>query len=78
MFHVWLYLLGLGESLKEPDYQSDQDDIRAVWSRIEETIEHICKNAEWFDWEESFYGDLEEKTSQLLSASHGVRRLKWK
>ena len=70
VFHVWLYLLGLGKSLKEPDYQSDQDDVRAVWLCIKETIEHIRNNAEWFDWRESFYENLEEKTTRLLSWEH--------
>ena len=67
IFHVYLRILGLDESLKEPNYQSDQDDIRSVWLRIKETIEHIRKNAEWFDWKESIFGNLEEKTTRLLS-----------
>ena len=45
----------------------DQADLLAVWSRVKETIEHIRKNSEWFDWDESIYGNLEERTTQLLS-----------
>ena len=45
----------------------DQDDLLAVWTRVQETLEHIRKNHDWFNWNESIFGNLEEKTTRLLS-----------
>jgi len=47
--------------------RDNQNDIRDVWVRVKETIEHIRKNPDWFDWDESIYGNLEKKTTRLLS-----------
>jgi len=48
-------------------HNENHDDLRAVWSRVKETIEHIRNNPEWFDWNESIYGNLEERTLRLLA-----------
>jgi len=54
-------------TLIESKQEFDQADLLVVWPRVKETIEHIRRNSEWFDWDESIYGNLEERTTPLLS-----------
>jgi hypothetical protein len=56
----FLYLVGF-------KIKFDQDILRTVWLRVKETIEHIRKNPDWFDWNEAIYGNLDERTAQLLN-----------
>jgi predicted nucleotidyltransferase len=60
------HLFGLNEYNRN-QMEHDQDDIRAVWERVKETIEYIRNNPDWFDWIESIYGNLEERAGRLLS-----------
>ena len=54
-------------SLIESKQEWDQADLLVVWPCVKETIEHIRRNSGWFDWNESIYGHLEERTTQLLN-----------
>ena len=48
--------------------EDGKNDLRgAVWLRVKETIEHIRSNPNWFDWNESVYGNLEARTTRLLA-----------
>jgi hypothetical protein len=51
----------------EHKIEFEHEDPLAVWSRIKETIEHIRNNPDWFDWNEAYHGNCEEKTTRLLS-----------
>jgi hypothetical protein len=44
-----------------------REDLVAVWTRVLETLEHIRKNPDWFDWTEKIYGNLEERIQPLLA-----------
>jgi len=59
--------LSIIKSKMESNMKCDRNDLRAVWLRVKETIEHIRSNSDWFDWNESIYGNLEERTTRLLS-----------
>jgi len=73
---VWLtcmrFLGVIKHNIYGDDHQSDRDDLRAVWSRIKETIEHIRNNPDWFEWNESIDGNLEERTARLLDWANGA------
>ena len=58
--------LGLLEFRIENGGELDKDDLRAAWSRIRVTIDHIRRNPDWFEWDEQFYGNLEGRTTRLL------------
>jgi len=70
-YTVWLasmrFLGVIKHNVNGYDNQSDQNDLRAVWLRVKETIEYIRNNPDWFDWNESIYGNLEARTTRLLS-----------
>ncbi|MDR3232623.1 MAG: hypothetical protein LBT46_02965 [Planctomycetaceae bacterium] len=46
----------------------ERENILAVWNQVEETLKYICLHAQWFNWNESIYGNLEMEIAATFQA----------